>query len=91
MWQLNARSYDKELRSTFGDDYLVVQTLSILPRYSIHLEKFSNKGSNKFKIYRYEPDPSTPQHVVRKKLLCEFDEMKEFVAMARLIVASETN
>ena len=92
MWTITARDFDTTLRNMFGDDYHVVHTLSILPEYQIELAKFSYTGENKFRIMRFEEDASTPKFVWKKVVLAEFDDKKEFVAMARLIVASvETN
>ena len=85
-----ARDFDTTLRNVFGEDYCVVQTLSILPEYQVELDTFSYTGENKFRIIRFEKDASTPKSVWKKVVLAEFDDKKEFVAMAKLIVASVT-
>jgi len=90
MWNLKAGGFDTALE-LFGSDSFIVQALSILPRYQVEVMKFSSVEGNKFRIIRLEDDPSTPKHVPRKVLLAEFDDANEFVAMARLILASETN
>lgn len=89
MWNLRAGGYDTAL-GLFGGDSWVVDAL-INKKYQVEVMRFADVKDNQFRIYRMEPDPSTPRHAYRKVLLGEFDDVKEFVAMARLIVASETN
>lgn len=90
MWNLNAGGIDTGME-LFGDDRFVVQTLAILPRYQVEVMKFSSVEGNKFRILRFEEDASTPKFVWKRKVLAEFDDVKEFVAMVRLIVASEVS
>lgn len=90
MWNLRAGGYDTAL-GLFGDDAWVVDAL-IHKKYQVEVMRFASVENNQFRLYRMEPDPSTPKHVYRSKVLVgEFDDVREFVAMARLIVASETN
>jgi hypothetical protein len=89
MWNLRAGGYDTAI-GLFKEDSLVIDTL-INMGYQVEVMRFSQIENNQFRLYRCEPDPSTPRHAYRKVQLGEFDDVKEFVAMARLIVSSGTS
>lgn len=79
------------MHELFGKDFDVVDRLSS-GKYQVEVVSFRKEALvNKYRIVRLEYDPSTPKHVLRKVLIGEFDEAKELVAVAKLILASETN
>ena len=86
MWNLRAGGYDTAL-GLFGEDSLVVEAL-INIGYQVEVMRFASVEDNSFRLYRFESDASTPRHASKKVLVGEFDDVKEFVAMVRLIVAS---
>ena len=78
------------MRDLFGDDYWIVDALYGEP-YQIEVQTFRSCVPNKYRLVRIENDPSTPRHAHKKVLVGEFDTPQELVAIAKLLIYTETN
>lgn len=78
------------MKELFGDAYWIVNAL-YGERYQVEVQTFRSCVPNKYRLLRIDPDPSTPKYAYKKVLVGEFDDPQELVAVAKLILASETS
>lgn len=87
MWQINSGGYET-FYDLFGDDGHTVFKFSSSRTYQIEVSGFKHVENSKYRIFKFEDDPSTPKPVRRRILFGEFDNPEELVAMVKLVMAS---
>ena len=79
------------MRELFGEHAWLIDAL-FGELYQVEVLTFRTDAPNKYRLIKIEDDASTSKMYVTKKVLVgEFDTPQELVAIAKLILASETN
>lgn len=89
MWALRAGGVDTA-QELFGEYFWIVNAL-YGERYQVEVLTFKNTSFNKFRLIKLRADASTPRPVYAREVVGEFNTPEELVAIAKLILASETN
>jgi hypothetical protein len=89
MWNLRAGGTDT-VRELFGEHSWIVDAL-YGEEYQVAVQTFNRSKPNKYRLIRIVNDLSKPRSVWKREVVCEFDTPEELVAIAKLILAGETN
>jgi hypothetical protein len=87
MWTLRAGGTET-VHELFGEHAWLIDAL-FGERYQVEVLTFRNDTLNKYRLFKLEHNPAA--YVTNKMLVGEFDTPQELVAIAKLILASETS
>jgi hypothetical protein len=87
MWALRSGGTET-VHELFGEHAWLIDAL-FGERYQVEVLTFRHDTPNKYRLFKLEHNPAA--YLTSKVLVGEFDTPKELVAIAKLILASETN